>query len=192
MIPRCPAKEVGFIDLAFEEGELGREDTQGQWHRTIAQALRPCTVLDVGAGLCESIPRFMEHGHRIMTQDLFPDSKADFKCMVQDMPGKCFDAVVCFDVIEHVENYTGFMFCLRHIAKRHVAISTPNYYVTQNTHRYHIREFCPDELPALGDELGLKLIRSWCQLPGRGVFETTRSELEACVDTHGYLLIFKV
>ena len=192
MVPKCPAKTVGFIDLAFEAGEIGREDTQGQWHRTIAQALPPCTVLDVGAGLCESIARFQEFGHRIMTQDVFPESKADFKCHLNVIPARTFDTVCAFDVIEHIPDYESFIECMACRAKRHIAISTPNYYVSHNTHRYHVREFCPEELPALGDEIGLKLVRSWCQLPGRGVFETTRQELEACKDTHGYCLLFEV
>ena len=193
MTPLCPRKD--FTDLTQCAGTLGREPTQGQWYRTVGEYLQQygrLKILDVGAGTCESVPELEKYGHLVMTQDRFPDSKADFRFDANDLPSKCFDCCTAFDVIEHVEDYWTFLLEIKIIARRFIAISTPNYYVSHNTHVYHVREFCPHELPQLGDEMGLKLVASWCQLPGRGIFPVTRSELEACKDTHGYCLVFSV
>lgn len=188
---RCPAKDPkDFVDVALSDGELGREDCQGQWQRAIAGYLNNCTLLDVGAGLCESKTRMAIRGISVTTQDIFPGSLADIRTPISEIPNLSYDAVTSFDVIEHVEDYLGFLKHQIRIARKWIAVSTPNYLVSKNTHRFHVQEFAPDELPAIGDHLGLTVLQAWAQLPGRGVFPVTRSELEVCEDTHGYCILF--
>ena len=194
MTPKCTKKNLAdFVDLEKSSGSIGREDCQGQWQTAIAQYLNNCSILDVGAGLCRSLERFTSAGRglRVITQDAFPGSPADITCPIAEIPSKSFDYVVSFDVIEHVEDYETFVGELARISKKGFAVSTPNYLVSKNTHRFHRREFCPDELPALMDTIGMEVQAAWCQLPGRGVFQVSRKELEECSGTHGFLILFK-
>lgn len=192
MTPRCPKKNpADFVDVEKSSSEVGREDCQSQWQHAIAQYLNNASVLDVGAGLCKSLERLSVRGLRVITQDTFPVSPADITCPIAEIPSKSFDYVVSFDVIEHVEDYETFVGELARISKKGFAVSTPNYLVSKNTHLFHWREFCPDELPALMDTIGMEVQAAWCQLPGRGVFQVSRNELEACSGTHGFLILFK-
>ena len=192
MTPKCPLKNpADFVDLEKSSGSIGREDCQSQWQTAIAQYLNNASVLDVGAGLCKSRERLSVRGLRVITQDAFPGSPADITCPIAEIPSKAFDYVVSFDVIEHVEDYEAFVGELARISKKGFAISTPNYLVSKNSHRFHRREFCPDELPALMDTIGMEVQAAWCQLPGRGVFQVSREELEECSGTHGFLILFK-
>lgn len=193
MTPLCPKKNPSeFVDVEKSASEVGREDCQSQWQHAIAQYLNNASVLDVGAGLCKSLERLQTRGLRVITQDSFPRSPADITCPIAEIPSKSFDYVVCFDVIEHVEDYETFFGELARIAKKGFAVSTPNYLVSKNTHRFHWREFTPSELPALADELGFTTEAAWCQLPGKGVFKVTREELEKETGTHGFLIFFRL
>lgn len=193
MIPRCPIKNQGdFVDVAESSGSVGREDSQAQWQSAVAGYINNASVLDVGAGLCHSLERLCIRGLRVITQDPFPGSRADITCPIDQVSSKSFDYCTSFDVIEHVPDYEGFFKHLARISKKGFAVSTPNYFLSKNTHRFHIREFCPDELPALAEELGLTLEAAWCQLPGRGVFQVDRNGLlEHNETTHGFCLLFK-
>lgn len=192
MTPRCPIKNPSdFVDVAESSESEGREDCQAQWQNAVASYINNASVLDVGAGLCQSLDRLCVRGLRVITQDIFPGSKADMTCPIDLVPHKSFDYCTSFDVIEHVPDYEGFFKQLARVSKRGFAISTPNYLVSKNLHRFHIREFCPDELPRLADELDVVVECAWCQLPGRGVFSVSRHQLEQCNDTHGFCILFK-
>lgn len=189
---RCPIKKpTDWIDLTKEAGSLGREDCQAQWQGAIAEYLNNVLLLDVGAGLCESKTRMAIRNIKVTTQDTYPESPADIKYPVEQIPDNSYDAVTCFDVLEHVEDQLGFLKALKRVSRRWVALSTPNYLVSHNSHRFHVRELCPDEIIPLGIEAGLEFHLGWCQLPGRGVFMVrTREEFEGYQDTHGFCVLF--
>ena len=190
---RCPIKKPGdWIDLTVEGGDVGREDCQGQWQSAVSGYLNNCTLLDVGAGLCQSVPRLAVRGIHVTTQDPFPGSPADLNMPVEELVGRCrFDAVTAFDVLEHVEDQLGFLKTLGKLSCRWVAISTPNYLLSHNSHRFHVRELCPDEIVPLGLEARLVAEMAWAQLPGRGVFPVNPSELAGVQDTHGFCVLFR-
>lgn len=193
MNPRCPIKNLeDFVDVAESSGSTGREDCQAQWQSAVAAYINNASVLDVGAGLCRSLDRLCVRGLRVITQDVFPGSKADMTCPIESVPDKAFDYCTSFDVIEHVPDYEGFFKNLARISKKGFAVSTPNYFLSQNLHRFHVREFCPDELQILADELGLIVEKAWCQLPGRGVFAVDTGGLTIHNETtHGFCILFK-
>ena len=193
MNPRCPIKNPeDFVDLAESAGSTGREDCQAQWQSAVAGYLNNASVLDVGAGLCQSLDRLCVRGLRVITQDIFPGSTADRTCPIEQVPSKSFDYCTSFDVIEHVPDYEGFFKHLARISKKGFAISTPNYFLSKNTHRFHVREFCPDELLILADEHGLIVERAWYQLPGQGVFVVDTAGLKIHNETtHGFCILFK-
>lgn len=187
---RCPKKQPGdWIDLAVVDGKVGREDCQAQWQNAVAGYLNNCTLLDVGAGLCESKARMSVRGIKVTTQEPFPGSPADINAPLSAFTGQ-WDAVTSFDVLEHVDDPVEFLQQLASFSRRWVAVSTPNYLLSHNSHRFHVREYCPDEIVPLGREAGLVAEMAWAQLPGRGVFPVNPSELAGVQDTHGFCVLF--
>lgn len=188
---RCPKKQPGdWIDLAVVDGKVGREDCQAQWQNAVAGYLNNCTLLDVGAGLCESKARMSVRGIKVTTQEPFPGSPADIDSPLTAFTGQ-WDAVTSFDVLEHVDDPVEFLQQLASFSRRWVAVSTPNYLLSHNSHRYHVREYCPDEIVPMGAEAGLTAEMAWAQLPGRGVFPVNPAELEGVQDTHGFCVLFR-
>ena len=189
---RCPIKPE-FTDVALASGSLGREDTQGQWQRAVAGYLNNCTLLDVGAGLGESKQRMAIRNISVTTQDIFPGAQVDLRAPLRDIidTGERWDAVTAFDVIEHVRDQEEFVLQMRELARRWVVLSTPNYLLSHNTHIYHVREWCPDEVIPFAAELGLQFEIGWCQLPGRGVFPVEAASFPGVLDTHGFCALLR-
>jgi hypothetical protein len=147
-----PAKDH-WIDLALHGGDMGREDCQAGWHRFYAGLARQLGVtgtLDVGSGL--GLIRGRVPG--VVTQDVGPGLAVDLAYPVADIPAGSYDAVTCFDVIEHVVEDVTFLRHLRRIARRYVFITTPNWHVSRAANGCHCREHTPAELSALCDAPG--------------------------------------
>ena len=189
---RCPKKKPGdWIDLAVVDGTVGREDCQAQWQLAVANYLNNCTLLDVGAGLCESKARMSIRNITVTTQEPSPGSPADIDSPLTAFEGE-WDAVTSFDVLEHVDDPVAFLKQLSAKSRRWVAVSTPNYLLSHNSHRFHVREYCPDEIVPMGAEAGLTFEMGWAQLPGRGVFSVgSAEELAGVQDTHGFCVLFR-
>lgn len=146
-----PAK-TDFIDLAKRAGEFGREDCQEGWHKLAALLIPPpMTILDVGAGLGLSKERLGRD--RTATLDPAPLACVDFSEPVSEVGTESFDAVTCFDVIEHVVEDVDFLSELMRVARKNVFITTPNLNVSHAANGCHCREYSPRELVALVEAL---------------------------------------
>jgi hypothetical protein len=190
----CPPKDV-FIDLPAIDWQVqGREDTQGVWVDFFAAFINNCTVLDVGAGLCGSRNRYQaaNRGIRPFTQEPHPDSPADFTGELKDIPAAMFDYVSAFDVLEHVRQYDDFLKHLRRIAKKGVAITTPNYCVTKNHHEFHVREFTPEDLVNVMEDYVGPYDTGWVMDPKLGIIRVTREEFVANKDCYNMMLFCRV
>jgi 2-polyprenyl-3-methyl-5-hydroxy-6-metoxy-1,4-benzoquinol methylase len=79
-------------------------------------SLKPKTVLEIGLG--QGILTFLmrKAGFSVDTYDFDPALKPDYTGDVRDMriDGKTYDAVVCFQVLEHLP-YDDFELCLKQI-----------------------------------------------------------------------------
>lgn len=139
-----PAK-THWIDLARQGGEMGREDCQAGWQE-FAGRLGLGSVLDVGAGLGLSRGRIPH----VTLHDPAPDLPGiDLRCPVEEVPQGSYDAVTCFDVIEHVREDLDFLAQLCRVARRWVFITTPNDDVSHAANGCHCREYTPAEFLTL-------------------------------------------
>ncbi len=130
-----------WVDLARKDGEWGREDCQEGWHH-FAATLGLGDILDVGSGL----GRVKDRIPNVTTQDPAPLAGIDVHDPVSKIPRKSYDAVTCFDVIEHVEEDLTFLARLCRISKKYVFLTTPNYDVSKAANGCHCREYTPSEL----------------------------------------------
>jgi Methyltransferase domain/Glycosyl transferase family 2 len=153
-----PAKRE-WVDLARYGGPGGRGDCQSGWHRLAAQLFRGQEVLDVGAGLGEVRKRFRGQAKRFVTQDPAPGLAVDFHEPVAHLPEKAYDAVTCFDVLEHVEDDHGFIRDLLRLARRAVFFTTPNWRVSRAGNPAHVREYTPTQIAGLLLPLGVTTFR---------------------------------
>lgn len=153
-----PAKEH-WTDLATRSGSEGREDCQGGWQLLASNLIPPnMTILDVGAGLGRSAGRL---GHsRTTTQDpALGLLDVQLTTPIENIPDQSYDAVTCFDVIEHVMEDITFLDHLKRIARRYVFITTPNFNVSRAANGCHCREYTPFEFMQLMKGIGRTL---WC------------------------------
>jgi len=148
-----PGKQE-WTDLAYLGGAGGRGDCQAGWHRLAASLFRGLEVLDVGAGLGMSRKRFRGQAKRLVSQDPAPGLPVDLHEPVERLPGKSFDVVVSFDVIEHVEDDHHFAGELLRIARRAAFLTTPNWLVSRAGNPAHVREYTPSQLAGLLGPLG--------------------------------------
>jgi hypothetical protein len=143
-----PAKPM-TDDLTYHNKIMGREDCQAGWHQ-LAADLDLGTVLDVGAGLCESKKRI----RLITTQDVaYGLPGVDICADVSVIRDRSFDAVTAFDVIEHVVEDVDFLQELCRIARKWVLVTTPNYNVSKCANGCHCREYTPKEFFDLMDRI---------------------------------------
>jgi SAM-dependent methyltransferase len=133
--------------------EAGRQAVQMGWYRLAATLVRGMTVLDVGCGIGDGMVALACHAASVAGIDLDdrlrrPDIDIQVK-NITDIPDESVDAVVCIDVIEHVEHDSAFVAQLVRVARKLVFISTPNYAVSLNEWPYHFREYTPRQLGSL-------------------------------------------
>lgn len=136
----------------------GRGPSQMAWYGFVAEIVEGQSVLDVGCGSGEGLKLLAARATYARGIDLDerlqrPDVNVEIKS-VADMPDKSFDVVVCFDVIEHVEQDRAFLAELFRVARSAVFVSTPNYAISFNRNPYHVREYTPYEFERLFDGYG--------------------------------------
>ena len=95
------------------------------------------TILDYGCGRGESVKIFGEAGYQVTGTDVDPEcvklaSRFGTACELQpetpleQFGAKTFDAVICFHVLEHVDNPRKTLTALAQIARQYVVIAVPN------------------------------------------------------------------
>lgn len=136
-------------DLNHHSGAGGREDLQSGWHNLASDLFPGHDVLDVGAGLGGSRERLARTASRVRLQDSAPGLPVDLACPVTAIPDDDATAVTAFDVIEHIEDDEGFLDHLLRIARTHVFVTTPNWFVSQAINHCHVREYTPSQFESL-------------------------------------------
>lgn len=136
----------------------GRGPSQMGWYTWAAALVRGRTVLDVGCGSGEGLKVLSSTASYALGIDLDPrlqrnDVNVSIK-RIEDIPDKSFDVVVCFDVIEHIDDDRAFIRELFRVARSTVLVSTPNYAMSLNQHPYHVREYLPHEFRGLLRDYG--------------------------------------
>lgn len=97
----------------------------------------PAEVLDLGAGTGAMSRRLNDLGYTVTAMDVDPDKweahEVDFTVLdinrgVAESAARCFDAVVCLEVIEHIENQWQLMRDLHDVLRPggYAVVSTPN------------------------------------------------------------------
>ena len=136
----------------------GREPTQMGWYEFASALAQGGTVLDVGCGSGEGLKVLGARSRKAVGIDLDERlRRLDLDIQIKNItaiPDRSFDVVVCIDVIEHVETDQEFVENLARVARRLVFVSTPNFAVSRNRHRYHVREYLPDEFVQLFSRYG--------------------------------------
>jgi len=125
---------------------FAREPAHKGWYEWFATMCAGKTVLDAGAGTCESM-KYLEatakevHGFDIdeRLSGLHPNLTigSDLSCYGD----KSFDVVVAVDVIEHIIQDLVFFNHLKRIAREKVLITTPNFTRSKCGNGCHCREF---------------------------------------------------
>ncbi len=141
--PHLSPVKPAFRDLAKFPGDLGREDFQGGWQRTLATKLTRGDWLDIGAGLGHSRSRIAAAGHRVTLHDVAPGLPVDLTCPLAAITDHSAGIVSAFDVLEHVAEDVEFLAHLVRIARRAVVITTPNIWVSHCANPHHVREYSP-------------------------------------------------
>jgi ubiquinone/menaquinone biosynthesis C-methylase UbiE len=163
-----------FFDLANTSTLDGRGDTQWGWYDWIREPFKGLTVLDVGTGLSKIKERLPECA--ITTHEAALGCPADIHGDLGSVESKSFDAVTCFDVIEHVMDYGLLAFNMARIARRYVFVTTPGGECTENKSPYHFHEFHPWELAQLFESAGMKTMQAWAnQWDGPALYEGDRA-----------------
>lgn len=147
-----------WLDLATLSGEEGRGDRQYGWQIFFGNFFQECSILDVGAGLGRSRSRLMSGGNKVTLQDIGPDLPVDIVTDVSQIESKSYDVVTAFDVVEHIIDDTQFVTDLSRIARKFVAITTPNLLISNCKNQYHYREYTPIQFIKLFDVLKICLL----------------------------------
>jgi hypothetical protein len=153
--------KTNFTDLAKQGGRAGRNDCQWGWYDYVRPTFTGRTVLDVGTGLSKIKERFPEA--QITTHEASEQCPADIHGDLGAVASSSFDAVTCFDVIEHVVDYGMLAWNMARIARKWVFLTTPGRDVTLNTSPFHFYEFHPWEILNLFEATGMRLAQAWVQ-----------------------------
>jgi SAM-dependent methyltransferase len=169
--------------MALESGERQvAPTTDGIRHdhvaryRWAAKTLPPGSrVLDVACGVGYGAAILAEAGHRVVAIDRDKET-IEYAQRHYERPGvtyKCagalsvagyeddsFDAVVCFETIEHLAEPASFLHACRAVAP-HLLISAPNEDVFPwQAYRFHFRHYTRDQLDALLIDCGYR-VSAW-------------------------------
>ena len=136
--------------------DAGRGPGQLAWYRFASQFCVGKSVLDAGCGLGMGLDILKAVARDAKGQDLDDRLKRDDIIIggLENIPSKSFDVVVTIDVVEHVEDDTGFIRQLGRIARESVFVTTPNWSVTRCTWPYHLREYTAQEFFRLLSPIG--------------------------------------
>jgi hypothetical protein len=191
-----------FIDLAKTDSPDGRGDTQWGWYDYIREPFKGLSILDVGTGLSKIKTRLPEC--QVSTHEASTGCPANFHGDLGGIEDKSFDAVTCFDVIEHVVEYGRLVWNMARIARRYVFVTTPGLECTENKSVYHFHELHPWELVQLFEATGMRTMMAWAnQWDGvarysgdlaenllTGTIPFTRADLLSRQYLHPYAVLF--
>jgi SAM-dependent methyltransferase len=140
-----------------EDVAAGRIAIQRGWYVWAATLVAGQSVLDAGCGLGYGIPILAETAASVRGQDLDPRLASEHITIgpLEAFPSKSVDVVVSVDVVEHVEADAAFVRELARIARRRVILTTPNWTASRCAWSYHVREYTPGQLRALGSTVGV-------------------------------------
>jgi SAM-dependent methyltransferase len=138
------------------------------------------TVLDVGCGTNSPLGRFRRRYERTVGVDLFPAAAdsgihdeyrlIDILELDQEFEENSFDAVLAFDVIEHLSSSDvgKLLGLMERIARRRIVVHTPNGFLPQDEYegnplQVHRSGWSADEMRGLGFRVfgsnGLRVLR---------------------------------
>ena len=138
------------------------------------------TVLDVGCGTNSPLGRFRRRYERTVGVDLFPAAAdsgihdeyrlIDILELDQEFAENSFDAVVAFDVIEHLStsDVGKLLDLMERIARRRIVVHTPNGFLPQDEYednplQVHRSGWSAEEMRSLGFRVfgsnGLRVLR---------------------------------
>jgi SAM-dependent methyltransferase len=132
-------REIGDVSV-----DAGRASSQMGWYRYAADHIVPGkTVLDVGCGLGNGLALLRETAKEARGQDLDPRLAQPGVIIgpPSEIPNRSYDVVVSIDVVEHVEDDTGFVRDLCRIARDTVFLTTPLSAYGRPLWPYHLREY---------------------------------------------------
>jgi SAM-dependent methyltransferase len=130
-----------------ESVSAGRGPGQLPWYRFASGLVAGKTVLDVGCGLGKGMEILRQNAASVNGQDLDPRLAGPEIHIgpVDQIPGKSYDVVTCFDVIEHVQDDQEFVRHLVRIARQGLFLTTPNWTTGRCRWPYHVREYTPQQ-----------------------------------------------
>lgn len=158
-MPRREGPVTRMETLTVEDRLRERDRCQEHWYKLASTWVSGKTVLDVGAGTGYGMDILRAAGCKqvdgIDPLPLRPDITAT---RIEDIATASYDAIVCCDVIEHVEDDHKFLKEMLRVARDFVFISTPNWNTWHCQNKYHFREYTPEEMKALLDG---QVYRTW-------------------------------
>jgi 2-polyprenyl-3-methyl-5-hydroxy-6-metoxy-1,4-benzoquinol methylase len=144
---REPAKRLELEPPEIRQSQL--LEYQKHWYHHCLSFCRGKSVLDVGAGTGYGIRILRPFTSSIEGIDLIASGPDVREQSIDTISDRSWNIVLAVDVIEHVQDDTGFLNHLLRVAREGVFFSTPNYAYTQCKNEYHVREYSPQELKEL-------------------------------------------
>jgi 2-polyprenyl-3-methyl-5-hydroxy-6-metoxy-1,4-benzoquinol methylase len=173
------------IDSFFDEVEFDHRfvtERTHYWHRARRELLTsvleshvppPSRVLEVGCGCGNTSKAFQSAGYQVWSADLSENALTHAstqglerlcRVSITDLPFKNeFDAVVSFDVVEHIPDHERCVEQLRDaLAPGGTLILTvpahPSLWSSWDAIQHHVRRFKPSEVRALLEAAGLEVV----------------------------------
>lgn len=165
----------GLVPAEWEEDHVARY----QWAAQQLEKLGARKVLDVACGVGYGSDILRQAGLAVVSTDRYGPGlrfgKQNFEVRTPVLadahrlpfgPG-CFDAVVCFETIEHLDWPGLFLRGIAHLlkAKGTLLLSTPNRELSDQSNPHHLHEFTVRELLSLLQGEGFTLLGLFVQRP---------------------------